>query len=344
MGARFVRMTTAIEPSTDHRPAGAVETPPLSVAPMMERTDRHFRYFMRQLTRRTLLYTEMIVADAILRSDREHLLAYSDIEHPLVLQVGGSEPEKLAECAAVAETWGYDEININVCCPSSRVQEGEFGVCLMADPATVARCVAAAREAANLPVSVKHRIGFDERDSYDQLAHFVGTVADAGCHRCTVHARKAWLDGLSPKDNRNVPPLRYEDVYRLAREFPDVDIELNGGVETFDEMRDHLERVDAVMIGRAAYDRPYRLVRADRELFGEPSDVPSRREVAERMAEYAAWWIEKKGGKLSHIAHHIMHLYSHRRGAGEWRSYLGEYSDSDDPDVIREAADRAESA
>lgn len=336
-------MTTAVEQSIDRPPAEHGETPPLSVAPMMERTDRHFRYFIRQLTRRTLLYTEMIVADAILHGNREHLLAYSEIEHPLVLQVGGSDPDKMAECAAIAEDWGYDEININVCCPSSRVQEGEFGVCLMAEPEVVARCVAAMRDAAGLAVSVKHRIGFDDRDSYEQLAAFVETVADAGCRRFTVHARKAWLDGLSPKDNRNVPPLRHEDVYRLDREFPELTFELNGGVETFDEMHEHLEHVDAVMIGRAAYDRPYRLAGADREFFGVDRDAPSRREVAAEMANYAEWWIEEKSGKLSHIAHHIMQLYSHRRGASEWRSYLGEHAGSNDPDVIREAAERADS-
>lgn len=309
---------------------------------MMQRTDRHFRFFLRLLTRRTLLYTEMIVADAILHGCREHLLEFSEREHPLALQVGGADPSSMSECAEIAEDWGYDEININVGCPSARVQKGDFGVCLMAKPELVARCVARMREAADLPVTVKHRIGFDEHDSYDQMANFVGTVADAGCRRFTIHARKAWLDGLSPADNRNVPPMRYEDVYRLKREFPELDIEINGEIETFEEISGHLERVDAVMIGRAAYDRPYRLARADRRIFGADRNPPPRREVAERMAEYAEWWIEKKGGKLSHITHHIMQLYSHRRGAGAWRRYLGEHSNSDDPDVIRRAADRAE--
>jgi len=334
--------TTAPEETDLPRPEVDSSTPPFSVAPMMQRTDRHFRYFLRLLTERTLLYSEMIVADALLNGAREHLLDFSETEHPIALQVGGSDPEKMARCARIAEDWGYDEININVGCPSSRVQKGDIGVCLMADPEQVAQCVSSMRAAADLPVTVKHRIGFDDRDRYVDMARFVETVADAGCPRFTVHARKAWLDGLSPTDNRNVPPLRYEDVYRLSREFPRVDIELNGGIETLDDIRTHLENVDAVMVGRAAYHRPYRLGHIDREIFGVDRDPPSRRQIAERMADYAEWWIEEKGGKLSHITHHIMQLYSHRRGAGEWRSYLGEHTDSDDPEVIREAAARAE--
>ncbi len=317
------------------------ETPPLSVAPMMRRTDRHFRYFMRLLTRETLLYTEMIVAQAILRGDREHLLDYSEAEHPIALQVGGSRPDRMAECARIAETWGYDEININVGCPSARVQKGDIGVCLMGEPETVAACVEAMREACELPVTVKHRIGFDERDSFGEMVEFVRRVADAGCRRFTVHARKAWLEGLSPADNRNVPPLRYDDIYRLQREFPGLDVEINGGIESLEAVESHLECVEAAMIGRAAYDRPYLFAEADRRIFRVDREPPTRREVARQMADYAEWWLSE-GGKLSHIVHHIMQLYSHQPGAGAWREYLGEHAGADDPEVILEAAKRAE--
>jgi tRNA-dihydrouridine synthase A len=308
---------------------------------MMRRTDRHFRYFMRLLTRETLLYSEMVVDQAILKGDREHLIGYSEAEHPLVLQVGGSDPDDMAECARIAEDWGYDEININVGCPSSRVQKGDIGVCLMGEPETVAGCVEAMRQASELPVTVKHRIGFDERDSFGEMAEFVRTVAEAGCRRFTIHARKAWLDGLSPADNRNVPPLRYEDIYRLKEEFPPLDIEINGGVESLDEVEAHLEHVDAAMIGRAAYNRPYLFAEADRRIFGVDHDPPSRLEVAREMADYAEWWLSE-GGKLSHIAHHIMQLYSHQHGAGAWREHLGEHAGENDPAVIVEAAERAE--
>ena len=316
------------------------QTPPLSVAPMMQHTDRHFRFFLRQLTRRTLLYTEMIVSQAIIHGDRERLLGYSELEHPLALQVGGSDPQQMAECARIAEAWDYDEININVGCPSSRVQEGNFGVCLMGEPETVAECVAAMRQSCELPVTVKQRIGFDERDRFSDMAEFVRTVADAGCRRFTVHARKAWLEGLSPEDNRNVPPLRYEDVYRLKREFPTLDIEINGGVESLDAAEEHLKEVDAVMIGRASYDRPYIFAEADSRIFGDDREVPDRLEVAEAMADYAEWWLSQ-GGKLAHITHHIMQLYSHQPGAGTWRRYLGERSGEDRPEIIVEAAKRA---
>lgn len=310
---------------------------------MMRRTDRHFRYFIRQLTERTLLYSEMIVAEAILRGDREHLLGFSEEERPLVLQIGGANPDKMAEAARIGEQWGYDEVNINVGCPSARVQDGEFGVCLMGEPETVAESVTAMREACDLPVTVKHRIGFDDRDSFAEMAEFVRTVAEAGCYRFTVHARKAWLDGLSPADNRNVPPLRYEDVYRLQKEFPVLDIEINGGIDSLDEVEQHLESVEAAMIGRAAYDRPYLFAEADRRIFGDDAfEPPARMEVARTMAEYAEWWLSE-GGKLSHIAHHLMQLYSHQRGAGRWREYLGEHAGEDDPQVIVEAAERAES-
>lgn len=312
-------------------------SPRLSVAPMMQRTDRHFRYFARLLTRRALLYTEMIVAQSLVNGDPRVLLAYSTAERPLVLQLGGDDPRQLAACARLARDWGYDGINLNVGCPSERVQSGNFGVCLMAEPATVARCVEAMRAASPLPVTVKHRIGFDDRDRYEDMASFIRTVAGAGCEHFIIHARKAWLRGVSPAENRTIPPLRYADVYRAKAEFPELTIELNGGVATLDRARAELSRVDSVMIGRAAYDRPYELARADVDVFGDDRPVPTRREVAEEMTDYAAWWIDE-GGKLSHIARHIMQLYAGVRGAGRWRRALAEGAKENDPDAIRRAA------
>lgn len=237
---------------------------------MMERTDRHHRVMMRLLTRRTLLYTEMVVARAILHGNRDRQLGYERSDHPVSLQLGGDEPDLLAECARMAEDRGYDEVNLNVGCPSSRVQAGSFGVSLMGRPHVVAACVRAMQAAVSIPVTVKHRIGFDDRDRYEDMRDFVDVVADAGCTRFTVHARKAWLKGLSPKQNRNVPPLRYADVYRLKAERPDLDIEINGGVKTLDQTMDALERVDAVMIGRAAWDTPLIFAEADHRVFGAP--------------------------------------------------------------------------
>ena len=315
--------------------------PRISIAPMMQRTDRHFRYFMRLLSRRAFLYTEMVVAQTLLNGDPRRILPYADIEHPLALQVGGDDPSDLAACARIAEAWGYDEINLNVGCPSERVQKGNFGVCLMGEPGTVARCVEAMRRACGIPVTVKHRIGYDDRDRYEDMRAFVRAVASAGCEHFTVHARKAWLKGLSPADNRNVPPLRYGDVYRLKDEFPHLTIEINGGIGTVDEAREQLSRVDAVMIGRAAYDRPFEIAGIDAGVFGDAGATSSRYEIAEKLADYAAWWIGQ-GGKLSHIARHIMQLYAGRRGASAWRRALAEGASAEDPEVIRRAAARVE--
>ncbi|MDX1387987.1 MAG: tRNA dihydrouridine(20/20a) synthase DusA, partial [Acidobacteriota bacterium] len=238
---------------------------PLSVAPMMDRTDRHYRRFVREITRRTLLYTEMITTGAVLQGDRDFLLGFSPEERPLALQLGGDDPEALSECARIAEDRGYDEVNLNVGCPSDRVRQGRFGACLMAEPERVADAVAAMREATSVPVTVKHRIGIDDLDRYEDMALFVRTVAGAGCDRFSVHARKAVLGGLSPKANRTVPPLRYEDVHRLKREHPGLRIEINGGIASLEEVRRQLEFVDGVMIGRAAYDDPFLLSTVDRD-------------------------------------------------------------------------------
>jgi tRNA-dihydrouridine synthase A len=296
---------------------------PLSIAPMMERTDRHFRYFLRQITRYTLLYTEMIVSAAILYGDRSKLLDFSPEEHPLSLQLGGDAPQQLAKCARIAEDWGYDEINLNVGCPSSRVQDGNFGACLMADPARVADCLAAMQQVVKIPVTVKHRIGIDERDRYEDLANFVRVVSEGGCQRFTVHARKAWLKGLSPKENRTIPPLRYQDVYRLKQEFPHLFIEINGGITALEQVQQHLKWVDAVMIGRAAYDNPYLFATVDRDIYNAPTIPTTRQEVVERMLPYIAEWINK-GLKLNGITRHLLELFAGQPGTKAWKRYLSE--------------------
>lgn len=296
---------------------------PLSVAPMMERTDRHFRYLMRQITRRTLLYTEMITTAAITHGDRIKLLGFSPEEKPLSLQLGGDNPIELAECARIAEDLGYNEINLNVGCPSSRVQDGHFGACLMAKPETVARCIEAMQKAVVIPVTVKHRIGIDECDRYEDMSHFVRIVADAGCRRFTVHARKAWLKGLSPKDNRTIPPLRYDDVYRLKAEFPNLFIEINGGITTLEQVQQHLQKVDAVMIGRAAYDNPYLFATVDRDIYGENTPPPTRHEVIKNMLPYLEFWLSK-GLKLSSISRHLLQVFVGQPGTKAWKRHISE--------------------
>ena len=319
-------------------------TPPLSVAPMMDRTDRHFRAFLRRITRRTLLYTEMIPVWAVLHGDGDRLLAYSPEERPLALQLGGDDPAMLAACARRAEDLGYDEVNLNVGCPSGRVQQGNFGVCLMGRPDRVAEVVEAMRRAVEIPVTVKHRIGFDDLDRYEDMLRFVDRVAGSGCDRFTVHARKAWLSGLNPKQNRNVPPLRYQEVYRLKAERPALEIEINGGIRTLDEVRMHLDRgVDGVMVGRAAYDDPYVLAAADREIFGvaseEGASAPSRREVVEAMVPYAEREVAA-GESLHHLTRHLLGLFAGRPGARAWRRHLTEAARGPDagPSVLLEAA------
>lgn len=311
---------------------------PLSIAPMMDRTDRHFRYFMRQITRCTLLYTEMVTSAAILHGDKEHLLGFSPAEKPLVLQVGGDRPKELAECARIAEDMGYDGINLNVGCPSSRVQDGNFGACLMAQPQLVAECVAAMLNATDLPVSVKHRIGIDDLDHYEDMANFVRIVSAAGCRHFTVHARKAWLQGLSPKENRDIPPLRYSDVHRLKQEFPHLFIEINGGIMNLEMVQQQLQSVDAVMVGRAAYDHPYLFATADSEIYGKVAQPPTRHEVAEAMFSYIDFWVAK-GLKLNKITRHMLQLFAGQPGSRVWKRHLTENSCRFGVDsvVVREA-------
>ncbi len=302
------------------RPAGGSRHP-VSVAPMMERTDRHFRFFMRLISRRSLLYTEMITVPAILAGDRRRLLGYDPSEHPLALQVGGDDPKTLAEVARIAEDFGYDEVNLNVGCPSDRVQSGRFGVCLMRTPERVGEGVAAMKAVVRIPVTVKHRIGVDELDAYDDMRRFVDIVAAAGADRFTVHARKAWLSGLSPKENRTVPPLRYPDVYRLKVERPDLEIEINGGVTNLDAVADHLGRVDAVMIGRAAYDDPFLFADVDRRFYGAAEATATRHDVVRQLVPYASDWVAG-GGRLQAIARHLLGLFNGRPGARAYRRHL----------------------
>lgn len=297
----------------------------LSVAPMMDRTDRHHRTLLRLLSRHTLLYTEMVTTGALIHGDRERLLAYAPEERPLVLQLGGDDPVQLARCAAMAEDRGFSEVNLNVGCPSERVQKGRFGVCLMALPELVAECVAAMRAACSLPVTVKHRIGFDDLDRYEDMRHFVDVVAQAGCDRFVVHARKAWLKGLSPKDNRNIPPLRYQDVYRLKRERPDLLVELNGGVTSLAEARAHLEHVDGVMIGRASWDDPWLFAEADAVIFGDAPRPRSRGEVVRAMLPYIEDMVYA-GSLLLPVVRCLLMLYKGQPGGRQWRRHLGEHA------------------
>jgi tRNA-dihydrouridine synthase A len=294
--------------------------PKISIAPMMDWTDRHCRYFLRLLAPHALLYTEMVTAQAIRHGDRERLLGFDPFEQPVALQLGGSEPEVLAEAARVGADYGYDEINLNVGCPSDRVQSGRFGACLMAEPVLVRDCVAAMRAAVEVPVTVKSRIGIDEHEDYGFLRDFVGTVAESGCTVFVVHARKAILAGLSPKENREIPPLRYEFVYRLKQEFPQLTVVLNGGVRDLASVRAHLEHVDGVMIGREAYHNPWFLTELEQALGVRP---PKREEVMGRFMEYMAGQLER-GVRLSAMTRHVLGLYLGQPGARRWRRQLAE--------------------
>jgi tRNA-dihydrouridine synthase A len=290
---------------------------------MMDWTDRHCRYFHRQLSRRARLYTEMMTTGALLHGDLARHLDFDPAEHPLALQLGGSEPDALARCARLGERWGYDEINLNCGCPSERVQRGAFGACLMAEPGLVADCVRAMRDAVAIPVTVKHRIGIDRIDDYGFVRDFVGRLHEAGCGVFIVHARNAWLSGLSPKENRELPPLRYEVVFRLAAEFPAARFVLNGGIVTLAQAEEPLRRLAGVMLGRAAYHDPYLLAAVDSRLFGEPSPPPSRAAVVAAMSAY----LERQaasGTPPRAILRHLLGLYHGEPGARNWRRLLSD--------------------
>ncbi|MBW5892241.1 tRNA dihydrouridine(20/20a) synthase DusA [Pectobacterium polaris] len=294
-----------------------------SIAPMLDWTDRHCRYFLRQLTGQTLLYTEMVTTGAILHGKGDYL-AYSEEEHPLALQLGGSDPQALAQCAKLAEQRGYDEVNLNVGCPSDRVQNGRFGACLMGEAALVADCIKAMKDSTSIPITVKTRIGIDDQDSYEFLCDFIQTVAERGeCDTFIVHARKAWLSGLSPKENREIPPLDYPRVYQLKRDFPALIIGINGGVKTLEEAKTHLQHLDGVMMGREAYQNPGILAQVDRELFGIDTTTPDLAGVVRAMYPY----IERElsgGASLGHITRHMLGMFQGIPGARQWRRYLSE--------------------
>ncbi|PTP39506.1 tRNA dihydrouridine(20/20a) synthase DusA [Vibrio splendidus] len=295
----------------------------LSVAPMLDWTDRHCRYFHRLLSQQTLLYTEMITTGAILHGKGD-FLEYNEQEHPLVLQLGGSNPVDLAACAKLAGERGYDEINLNVGCPSDRVQNGRFGACLMAEPELVADCVSAMKEVTDIPITVKTRIGIDDQDSYEFLTKFVSTVSEkGGCEQFTIHARKAWLSGLSPKENREIPPLDYDRAYQIKKDFSDLVIAVNGGVTTLEQTKEHLQHLDGVMIGREAYHSPFILAEVDQQIFGLDTPIKKRSQVVEEMYPY----IERElsnGASLGHISRHMLGLFQSMPGARQWRRYISE--------------------
>ena len=293
----------------------------VSVAPMMDWTDRHCRYFHRLLSPRARLYTEMVTSAALVRGKQLRLLEHSQQEHPLALQLGGSEPRELAQAARFGAEAGYDEINLNVGCPSDRVQSGRFGACLMREPALVGECVKAMRDAVDIPVTVKCRIGVDDQDDYAGLQHFTELMLEAGVEVLMVHARKAWLKGLSPKENREVPPLDYERVYRLKREFPQLVVVINGGITTVEQVQAHLAQLDGVMLGRAAYHDPYLLAQVEHVLHGEP--LPARESVLQRLRPYIEAELAR-GTAFKHISRHLLGLYQGEPGARAFRRTLSE--------------------
>ena len=303
------------------------EYPPLAVAPMMDWTDRHCRFFHRLLAPSALLYTEMVTTGAVIHGDRERLLGYNPEEHPLALQLGGSEPDELAACVRIARDYGYDEVNLNVGCPSDRVQRGRFGACLMLEPERVRDCVAAMRGAAEIPVTVKTRLGVDDCYSYAYFSDFVGRVAESGCTVFIVHARKAWLGGLSPKENREVPELRYEWVSRLKREHPELTVSINGGIQSREAVAGLLQELDGVMLGRAAYQTPWLLAGLQSDLFAVPG-AASRRAVVEAMSDYLLRQVEQ-GVPVKNVSRHALGLFHGRPGARRWRRYISENAHRD---------------
>ena len=293
-----------------------------SVAPMLDWTTRHCRYFHRQFSQHALLYTEMVTSQAIIHAKYDHL-AFDVAENPVAIQLGGSDPDQLRHCAKLAEDRGYVEINLNVGCPSDRVQNGMFGACLMAKADLVADCVSTMQSAVKIPVTVKTRIGIDELDSYEFLCDFVEKVKNTGCHELIVHARKAWLSGLSPKENREIPPLDYERVYQLKRDFPDLLISINGGIKTIEEMKAHLQYVDGVMVGREAYQNPSLLGFIDNALFDEKAPIITARQAVEKMLPYIESQLSQ-GVYLNHITRHMLGAFQNCKGARQWRRYLSE--------------------
>lgn len=320
-------------------------TPEISVAPMMDWTDRHCRFFHRLIAPHVKLYTEMVTTGAILHGDRERFLRFNAEEHPVALQLGGSNPDQLAECARIGADYGYDEINLNCGCPSDRVQNGFFGACLMGRPDLVAECVAAMSKAVSIPVTVKCRIGIDDKDSFEFLAGFVDKSVDAGCKTFVIHARKAWLSGLSPKENREIPPLNYDRVFEIKQKYPQLRIILNGGLNEAAQIKTELTRFDGAMIGREAYQNPCFLAELEREIYGTLQSR-SRAEVAHLMADYAAEQNKLYGTPVKSITRHILGLFQGQAGAKDWKRTLSTlpYQESAGPDVILKALEAQEAA
>ncbi len=291
------------------------------IAPMMDRTDRHCRYFHRLLTKRSFLYTEMLHSNAILNGNTSKLLEYDQEEHPLAIQLGGSDPVSLAEASVISEEFGYKEINLNIGCPSTKVQKGRFGAVLMKEPGLVSKCISAMKKSVSIPVTVKCRIGVDDMDEDTYLDKFIKEVSFAGCETFIIHARKAWLKGLSPKDNREIPPLNYQRVYKLKDAFPDLNFIINGGIKTIEESLDHLQYVDGVMLGREAYNNPYILTEVDSSIFLENLNATSQGDILLKLLPYIQSEIEK-GTKISHITKHLMGLFKGFKGAKNIRKYL----------------------
>lgn len=304
-----------------------------SVAPMMDYTDHYCRYFHRLLTQQTVLYTEMVTTGALLHGDSHHHLYYDPIQHPIALQLGGSDPTALADSVRIADQYNYDEINLNCGCPSDRVQSGQFGAILMADPSKVANCFSAMQDNTATPITIKHRTGIDDKDSYSFLCDFVGTLAQAGCKTFIVHARKAWLQGLSPKQNREIPKLDYERVYQLKIDFPNLEIIINGGINSLKQAEQHLEHVDGVMMGREAYHNPYLLAQVDQKIYhSNHRPIPSRTQVLEQFCGVVQSEL-KKGVKLSHMTRHILGLYQGIPGAKKFRRYISENAHRADANI-----------
>ncbi len=298
----------------------------------MDWTDRHCRYFLRLITRESLLYTEMVSCGALLYGDRDRLLGFNAAEQPVAIQLGGSNPLELAECSRMAEQAGYREINLNVGCPSDRVQQGKIGACLMAEPALVAECVSAMQAAVSVPVTVKCRIGIDDMDSYEALADFITQVSSAGCRCFIIHARIAVLEGLSPKQNREIPPLNYQRVYDIKANFPQLEIIINGGILSLDDAQQHLSKVDGVMVGREAYQNPYFLALVDREFFGKGGEIPGRLQILENLLPYVSNELQQ-GTALRHIARHILGLFHGQPGGRQFRRHLSTYAYRENADI-----------
>ncbi|MDI3324436.1 tRNA dihydrouridine(20/20a) synthase DusA [Pontibacterium granulatum] len=310
------------------------------VAPMMDWTDRHCRYFHRLISHNAVLYTEMVTTGALIHADEARFLQFDPKEQPVALQLGGSNPDELTTCTKMAEDWGYNEVNLNVGCPSDRVQNNMIGACLMAHPQLVAECLHKMQSVVDIPVTVKHRLGIDDMDSYEELCNFVDIVKQSGCTTFIVHARKAILQGLSPKENRDIPPLKYKWVYQLKKEYPELEIIINGGIKTLDECDDHLAEVDGVMIGREAYQNPYMMADVDQRIYGAELPPKARKAIIEEMIPYISSQLEQ-GRYLNHIVRHLLGLFHAQRGGRQFRRHLSENAHKPDAsiDTLRQALD-----